>query len=172
MPVDAKILDEVETWENIGNARFVLKRFSSKGDLVDEMIPGRKKFHVTTRERQLNMEMAADDESDPFSNGMFSPLRLLDSTEDAKEIAANPNLLGESEMSGLFKMRIDHFRKRLETVTNVVVLNRLLQVASECDAPLSKVEAIKARTIEVAPPDFVEQAPPEAAAPSSRPFMR
>jgi len=159
--------DELETWENIGSARHVIRKFSAKGDLVEELITGGRRFHVSTRERHLNSEMAADSTLDPFSNGMFSPVRLLETTEDAAEIASNPNLMGEEEMATILRGRIDTFRKRLAKIDNPVVLNRLIQVATDNDAPVSKVEAIKGRLVEVQPPAYNESSPPEPGNPVS-----
>jgi hypothetical protein len=149
-------LDELETWENISHSRFVLKKFSARGELQGELINGKRKFHVTTRERHINQEIAATPGLDPFSNGMFAPVRLLDTTEDAAEIAANPNLLGESDMVDLVKGRVDSLKKRLADVENSVVLQRLLEVAKEQDVQASKLDAIKARIDEVSPSIAVE----------------
>lgn len=149
-------LDDVETWENVTAARHSLKRFSSKGDLMDELVGSNKTFHITTRERHLNQERAANDELDPFSNGMFSPVRLLDSTDDAEEIASNPNLMGESEMKDLIKGNVKTLEKRIKDVRNPVVIERLLAVANENDSTIGRIEVIKARLNELSPSLYTE----------------
>lgn len=154
-------LDDLETWENISRSRHVVKKFSSKGDLIEEMISGNRKFHITTRERHINMERAAESKLDPFSNGMFAPVKLLDTTDDAEQIASNPNLIGESEMVDLVKGRVDTLRKRLGEVENPIVLNRLLEVALEQDVQASKLEAVKVRIAEVSPSTFVSVDTPD-----------
>lgn len=148
--------DDLETWENISRGRHVIKKFSVRGDLMDEMIGGQRKFHLTTRERQLNMERAATSALDPFSNGMFTPVHLLDSTEDAEQIASNPNLIGETEMVELVKGHVKTLTKRIGDVTNPIVLQRLLQVATESDVSVGKVAAIEARIEEMSPSQVVE----------------
>lgn len=156
MPELGTNLDDLETWQNIGRARYVLKKFSAKGDLVGEIIAGGRKFHVTTRERHINSEMTANSSLDPFSNGMFAPVKLLDSTDDLEQIASNPNLIGEDEMADLVKGKIDVLRKRLPEISNTIVLDRLLEVAKAQDATVGKVDAIEKRIEELSPAAFVE----------------
>lgn len=152
----ASQLDDVETWENVTAARHSLKRFSSKGDLMDELVGSNKTFHITTRERHLNQERAANDELDPFMNGMFAPVRLLDSTEDAAEIAANPNLMGESEMLDLVKGNVKSLEKRIKDVRNPVVIERLLNVAETNDSTIGRIQVIKSRLSELSPSLYTE----------------
>lgn len=149
--VSAATLDEVETWENVTQARFVIKKFGAKGDLIDEMIGSRRKFHITTQERHINQEIAANDELDPFSNGSMAPVRLLDSTDDAEEIASNPNLMSETEMGTLLKGNFKTLEKRLGEVRNPALLSRLAELAVDNDCSIGKVNAINARLTDVAP---------------------
>lgn len=148
--------DELETWENVSQGRVVIKKFSSRGDLIDEMIGGRRTFHVTTQERHFNQERAANDELDPFANGLLAPVRLLDSTEDAAEIAANPNLMSESEMGLLLKSSVKVIEKRMLEVRNPALVQRLHDMAIEGDCSIGKVTAIKARLAEIAPSLYAE----------------
>lgn len=149
-------LEDVESWENVTAARHVLKRFSSKGDLMDEMVGSNKTFHITTRERHLNSERAANDDLDPFTNGAFAPVRLLDSTDDAEEIAANPNLMGEAEMKELIKGNVKSLEKRIKDVRNPVVIERLLAVANENDSTVGRIAIINARLTELSPSLYTE----------------
>lgn len=148
---------DLETWENMSRARHVLKKYSAKGDLIDEMIGSKKRFVVSPVERRINQELAATSDLDPFANGQFNPVRLVDGTEDAEEIANNPNLMSETEMGELIKGKIDPLRARVGEVRNAVVLRRLLEVADELDAPVSKINAIRDRLTEVAPPLSVQR---------------
>lgn len=144
-------LEELETWENISHSRYIVKKFSAKGDLISEMINGRKKFHVTQRERHINQELAAAESMDPFANGMFVPIRLLETTDDAEQIASNPNLLGESDMVDLVKGNGNSLKKRLAEISNTIVLERLQEVAHEQDVAGSKLTSIADRLDELKP---------------------
>lgn len=144
--------EELETWENVSRGRVVIKHKAGEyGRFKDELVNGGKKFHITQDDRRLNQELAANDGLDPFMNGILSPVRLLENSEDAEAILANPNVMGESEMADLVKGHFKSLEKRLGDITNPVTLERLLAVAKQSDASVSKVEAITARLQEVAP---------------------
>lgn len=165
MPEYGTDMPDLETWENVTAARFVIKKFGAKGDLLDEMIGGKKRFHLSTQERHINMELAANDELDPFSNGSLAPVRLLDSTDDAEQIASNPNLMSEDEMVGLLKGNVNTLKKRVNEVRNPALLGRLKELAVEHDVTVGKVSAIDVRLQDVAPSLYTEvtqaPAPPE-----------
>lgn len=147
---------DLETWENITDSRYVLKKINARGELASEMIGSRRTFHLTTQERHINSEMTASERLDPFRNGMFAPVRLLDGTEDADEIASNPNLMGEEEMAKLASGKVDALRKRIGEVDNPIVLKRLLEVAETEDSRVTTLKAIRERIEEVAPTNVVE----------------
>lgn len=161
MPEYGTDMPDLETWENVTNSRFVIKKFGAKGDLLDEMLAGKKRFHLTTQERHINMEMAANDELDPFSNGNLAPVRLLETTDDAEQIASNPNLMSEDEMVGLLKGNVNTLKKRVSEVRNPALLERLKDLAVENDVTIGKVNAIDGRLHEVSPSLYTEvtQAP-------------
>ena len=147
----------METWKNDSAGLAVLKRLDHRGDLTkDELIPAGKVFHITTQERRINQEMTATEDLDMFKNGMLRPFRLLDGTEDAAEIASNPNLMSESDMAALLKTHHKTFVARLQEIHNPITLNRLREVAVAADSSVSRVEAINTRMKEVAPNLFVE----------------
>lgn len=150
-PKTTKQVEDLETWENVTASRFIIKKFGAKGDLIDEMIGAKRKFHVTTQERQINMEIAANDELDPFSNGCMAPVRLLDTTDDAEQIASNPNLLSESEMATLLKGNVKNLQERVAAINNPALLERLQEMAVTGDVTIGKANAIKSRLKEVAP---------------------
>lgn len=155
VPVGKKA-SELEAWENVSRSRYALRRINSVGQLETELIGGHKTFHLTTQERYMNSERAASARSDPFRNGRFAPVRLLETTEDAEEIAANPNLLGESDMVELVKGKIEPLRARLEEIQQPVVVERMLEVAEREDARMTSVKAIQKRIEDLRPETHVE----------------
>lgn len=144
--------DGLETWENISDSTFVIRKVMASGQIGEEPIVGRRKFHLSTRERKMNQELAAELSLDPFHNGMFSPVRLIDSTSDAEEIATNPNLLGESDMAELVKGSAKKLAARVAEIENPLVVARLLEVAQESDVQASKIATIEGRLAELNPP--------------------
>lgn len=147
---------ELETWQNVGRGRAVLKQFNQRGELHDVMITGGKVFHLTPKERRINEEIAANEDLNMFRNGMLAPVKLIETEEDAKELAENPNVMGETEMRSLFKAHHKTFEKRVGEIKNPVVLGRLRDLASEENATLKQVELIDARINEVHPKGYIE----------------
>jgi hypothetical protein len=142
---------EMETWENSTAGRVVIKKFNQQGALVDEMINGHRRFHVTPQERRINQEQAATEAQDVFQNGICQPIHLSEEEPDAQKLLSNPNVMNEAAMRALFKAKPEAFQSRLEQITHVAVLNRLLEVAVELDVSLTQYGAIQARLDAVAP---------------------
>lgn len=149
---------DLELWRNVSAGRVFLKQFNQRGELVDHLINGGKTFNISPKERRINQEMAATEELDVFSNGMLSPVKLIETEEDTAAIANNPNLMAESEMSEIFSGHHKTFAKRVADISNPVTLQRLLEVAAsdDVDAKVSQVDLIKARLEEVAPSLYSE----------------
>lgn len=148
--------DEFETWKNSTAGRVVLKKYNQRGELADEMFGGGKVFHIKPQERRINQEMAASPDLDMFKNGQLTPVRLIDTEEDAQEIASNPNLISDGEMKDLFKAHWKTFESKVGEISNMTTLERLLEVASEVDAKVRQVEFVRARIDELNPADHVE----------------
>lgn len=138
-----------ELWRNNGQALIVVKKHGEYGVILKEQVQGGRALHITPGDRRLNQEAAAIPEQDVFTNGMLTPVRLLDGAEDAREFAENPNLMTESDMVSLVKGNVRVFEKRLGEITNPVVVKRLMEVAREQDVTIKKLEAVQARLEEV-----------------------
>lgn len=140
-----------ESWQNSTRGTVALKRLDHRGELTrDELVSGGKTFHITPEERKINMEMAAGPELDVFRNGTLVPVRLIEGTEDARELAANPNLMSETDMRALVKTK--EIAARLGQITNASALERMLRIAEEEDAAVSIVRAIQGRLRAVTSP--------------------
>lgn len=154
---------EMETWTNQTASRVWVKKFGADGRLRDEIVAGDRPVHLTRQERQINQEMAANEELDIFKNGTMqatdATMKLLDGTEDAKEIAENPNHLSDSDIKSLVKSHHKTLEGRLKEIRNPVALQRLLEAARTEDASISTVERIRARLAEVAPSLYEEVTP-------------
>lgn len=149
---------EYESWKNATNGLLFIRKYNNRGDLAHEAVHAKKTFHLTPQERRINQEMAAVPENDFFSNGMLTPVRLIDTEEDAKEIASNPNLMSESDMKALFKGTWKSFAAKVDGITNETTLKRLLEMARDDDsgASVKQADAINERLRQIAPAQFVE----------------
>lgn len=156
---------DLETWKNERKGRLVIRKFDRlTGRTRDEIIGGGRTFHISPEERRLNEDMFAKAEYNFFRNGSLTPVRLLDSEEDAKELASNPQVMTASEMEELFKAHWKTFDKRLAEISNLNTLERLLAVAGEVDATVKQVAQIEARIVElrpepIAPVEAVDEGP-------------
>lgn len=150
----------METWKNPTAGRVWINRRDHRGDLKKvELIGSGKTFHLTADERRANQEMAYNADLDVFANGTLSPVRLVGSEEEAAAFAANPNHMTEDDMRALVnkpKAKTEAFAERLGSIGNAATLGRLLAIAKDEDAPISRVEAIQARLAEVSP-SFAQQ---------------
>lgn len=141
---------EVETWENASRGIVWVKKLDRMGNLKDEVIRAGMKVVLSTEERMFNQDSAATEDLDVFKNGRLIPVRLIETAEDAKEIAANPNLISESEMRGLFKAHHKTFEAKVNSITNVVALERMSAMAEEENASLRQVNLLQARMSDLA----------------------
>lgn len=153
---------DLEVWENSTKGRIGVLKFDRRGDLRNELIRPGAKVHLTPDERQINQERAADNSLDVFQNGFLVPVRLLDGTEDAKEIASNPNLMSESDLRALFGKQWKAFGAQVAQISNQITLQRLLALADEDDvnATVKQVAIIRDRLAEVSGVKVVEPESP------------
>lgn len=157
MPVPAgRKSSDLEAWENTSHSRFSLRRIDSRGDVRTELVGGRKTFHLSPEERYMNSELASSPKVDPFKNGRFAPVRLLETTEDAEEIKTNPNLLAEGDLVELVKGKVEPLRARLAEIEQPLVVERMKEIAEREDARMTSVKAIEARLEELRPQTHVE----------------
>ena len=136
---------DLETWKNSTRGRIGVLKFDRRGELRNELVRPDMAVHLTPDERQINQEKAASAELDIFSNGHLTPVRLLEGTEDTQEIASNPNLMGESDLRGLFKAHWKTFDTKVKEITNTITLNRLLALSEDdsVNATVKQVATIR-----------------------------
>lgn len=142
--------DAMELWENATEASTVVQKIGADGNLREERVDGGRKLHITPRDRKTNQEICAEEENDPFLNGMLVPVRLLND-DDKLQFANNPNVMDQDEMKKLVKGHAASFAGRLGEVTNVILVKRWIEVAKEADAPFKRVQALEGRLAQLKP---------------------
>ncbi len=145
---DSTSTDDLETWQSQARGRIVVKKRGEYGVEVEEMVTGGRKLIISTADRRMNQERAASTDLDVFSNGMLTPLRMGSS---AGEFEQNANHLTEDDMVALVKSHHKTFAKRLEEISNPVVVGRLLEIAKAQDVNVSRIDSLKARADELDP---------------------
>ena len=146
-----------ETWRNATQGTAAVIKRDRMGNETHILVNGGKTFTLTKEERLLNMDRAANPDLDLFSNGTLIPVRLIEGDEDARELASNPNLMGEAEMKELFKGHWRTFESKINSIRNPLLLERMLEMAQELDATVRQVGIIETRLDEVSPKKFTER---------------
>lgn len=156
-------MEDKETWKNAGRGSVWLNVFdpAKPGALKHQQVRGGGTIVITTQERQVNQDRAANRDLDMFTNGTLTPVRLVDSAEDYEEIASNPNLLSEDDMRDLFKLKTPSFKKRIGEITNSIAMARMLEMAkeeeSELNISMAQYKAVETRLAELrGGPEVVE----------------
>ena len=70
-------------------------------------------------------------QDDPFTNGMFSWVELVEGEPDNDKLTSNPNLVPEEDLGKIFKMPIDKFRERVNEIDGIPTLKGLLLRAED-----------------------------------------
>lgn len=127
MPVEPGI----ETWMNVGPSLLHITKIGEYGKRESELIYGNRVFAITPQERRLNQSQCFNSLDDPFTNGTFKPLRLLEDEPDTETLRANPNVLDDGAIAGLFKLTGEPFGQQLMAITNPTAVDRLIEVAKQ-----------------------------------------
>lgn len=148
--VDVTTTGTLERWRSQTKARHVIKRVSLNG-FTDELITGGSEFYVSPEERVLNQSRCKP-QYDPFTNGAFEPVVLVDSVDDLHKFEPTPNTVTQSEIDELLgTMHWKTAEKRLAEIDSPTTLTRLLEAALESDTGSKRVEQIRDRLAAVAP---------------------
>lgn len=132
-----------ETWTNPGGGLIYILTYDPAGKLRSTPVRSGKQVTLSIEERKINQDRSASGpggKSDNFSNGSLIPVRLVETAEDYKEIASNPNLIDESDMRALFKLKSAAFKAKLSSISNESALDRILKIAENSDSDDSEVK--------------------------------
>lgn len=127
MPIEPGI----ETWMNVGPSLVHITKIGEYGKRESELIYGNRVFAITPQERRLNQSQCFDKMNDPFTNGVFKPLRLLEDEPDTVTLRANPNVVDDDAIAALFRLTGEAFGQQLMAITNPTAVDRLIEVAKQ-----------------------------------------
>lgn len=143
---------DVETWEHTVAGETYITRLDHLGNVQPQRLVGRGKLvNVTPVERRVHENSCAHASANPYRNGRMVPVKLVDSEPDAVELKANPDAMTETAMKALFNSQAATFNKKIAAITNILTLQRLLEVAGEVDAKSSQIKVIESRIEEIKP---------------------
>jgi hypothetical protein len=148
LPPNADLLaidQQVETWSNAGQSMVYITRIGEYGRRESELIYGGKVFAISPQERRINQSMCHDPVNDPFTNGTFKPIALLEDEPDSVALRANPNVLDDDRIDELFALSGDDFKQRVVEITNVNAVDRLIDLAGDphSGATVAQLEVLR-----------------------------
>ena len=137
----------LELWRNAAAGIVAINRLGDYGRTRVEVIHGDRTFHITPQERRMNQNVCARPDLDFFTNGTLQPVVLLDDEPDTASLRQNPNVMADTEIESLFKVKGEAFAQRLAQITNSATLERLVGLARDprLNATVQQYELIKAR---------------------------
>lgn len=136
-----------EVWKNTSKGTAVVVRYDNMGHLTKDTVRPGSTFSVSTEERKVHQQGVRNEENDAYSNGMFQPVKLVESADDYESIAENPNHIEEGEMAALFKLPVAKFRERIALISNALAMDRIVELAEDesTNARLPLVKAAQER---------------------------
>lgn len=141
MPVDPG----VESWLNTSPSLVYLTKIGEYGKRETDLVYGGRVFSLTPQERRLNQTQCFEPKNDPFTNGTFKPLALIDDEPDTESLRDNPNVLDDAAIAALFKLTGEAFSQRLIAITNPIAVDRLIETARQpsAGATVGQLETLK-----------------------------
>ena len=119
---------------NAGQGLVYITKIGEYGRRESELVHGGRVFALTPQERRLNQAQCFDPKNDPFTNGSFKPLALLDDEVDTARLRNNPNVLDDHRVGELFALKGEGFSQKLLEITNQTAIDRLIEIARQPDA--------------------------------------
>lgn len=153
-----QLQSKVEVWRNTSRGMRWYIAFDLQGRETTKTVPGNRTFTITTFERQINQERAADPEQDLFRNGTF--VLQKPSTETNEKEIESPDSLTDHEVDEMVR-EIVHGDLRVSDaiadITSLVTLTRIYEVLMAEDATKRTIDTVKRRIKELNPAAATER---------------
>ena len=156
----------VETWENVSTSGNGIIRINARGEEIQEIIRGNRRFMLTSEERIILQDKIRREADDPFLNGCFRPIVVPDTIT----VESNPNAINDEEIAKILVASDLAWEEWLTTIDSPQTLNRMLTVASTTEGiTLKRYREIEQRLNEVKPRTRIIQKDAEQFATMSTP---
>lgn len=133
-----------ETWKNATKGKRHVLKYDPKGNLIHEIVKPGGSVQLTTEEREINVDKAANEKLCIFKNGSMVPVVLLDDA-DLATWNDSPNHMSDSDLKALFELQWKAFDQKIEEISNEYALTRLLELAESQDVTVRQHKKIKER---------------------------
>jgi len=150
-PAQAPV-QEIEVWANTAAGKRYYVSLDITGREIHKVVNGKRTFSITSFERQLNQERAADTDLDMFRNGTFVLQREAEGTN--KEEVSSPNSYTDKEIDQLVRDSIldkDILDSALEKIDSSVTIGRIMDSMVIEDAPAELVATTRAAWAKIDP---------------------
>lgn len=162
-----------ETWKNNLYGDYWYQTLDTRGRIGHKAAKPNRPFSLTVEERRLNEESVAMDDQNPFRNGTFSPVTLVDTVEEYEEIVSDPNVRSEGDIKDLLDLNAKELRAELAKIDSKAILSILMTEVSgeDSDYSAAKIRAVKDRHGEVVGEIKVKPALGPSEAPKENPHL-
>jgi hypothetical protein len=139
--------DVVETWRSEIRGRMGVIRLGPDGSQSTELIRGGKQFVISPVERKATQAKAAEG-LDPFLNGQFAAVKLIETDEDYAALQT-AGALTDAEIDDLVDGNFLVAKKAVAEITSIYTLRHLLDVADEKGASSKRLQLFRDRLSEL-----------------------
>ena len=159
--------ESVEVWKNSAAGMRWIKVLDRQGREIGKTIQGGRTFTISTFDRQVNQDAAAESDLDLFRNGTFVLVKA--STETNEDEIESSDSLTDAELATMVHEILAKSltaEQAIFKITSPVTLGRLLEALVVEDASKSAIDAVKAKKQNVEPGAAVER---EVVTPAPKP---
>ena len=137
-----------ETWKNATKGKRHVLKYDPKGNLTHEIVKAGGNVQLTTEEREINVDKAANEKLCIFRNGSMVPVVLLDEA-DLSLWSESPNHMSDSDLKAVFELQWKAFDQKISEISNEYALTRLLEIAENLDVTVRQHRKIQERILEI-----------------------
>jgi len=150
--------ESTEVWKNTAAGMRWMKVLDRQGRETGKTVMGGRTFTVSTFDRQVNQDAAAEVGLDQFRNGTFVLIKGSQETNE-DEIESSDSLTDAELVTTVHEILAKNMtaKQAIAKVTSPVTLGRLLEALVAEDAPKSAIDTVKARKQSIEPGAAVER---------------
>jgi hypothetical protein len=150
--------ESVEVWKNTAAGMRWIKVLDRQGREIGKTVMGGRTFTISTFDRQVNQDAAAEADLDLFRNGTF--VLVKESVETNRDEVESSDSLTDAELATTVHEILAKnmtAEQAIFRITSPVTLGRLLEALVLEDAPKSASDTVKAKKQGIEPGAAVER---------------
>ncbi len=133
---------DLEQWQSNIRGRIGIIRVDSEGRQRTQLVLGGARFSLSPQERQITEQNAVEGRN-PFMNGQFSPVQLVESAEDYDRVN-NSGALSDSDIDEMLSIANHQtFLKALKEIDSPYTIQRMMERAVEKNSSEPRLQAVR-----------------------------